>query len=100
MIAELKALTEIAQVAKVVAPLFTKKKKQPEFVKEPVIVGGKIQHETESAKDEREFDLKRTLITLVVSALMAFGVSKGWITTEEADVIDDIVIEKIDEATD
>lgn len=100
MIAQLKALTEVAQVAKAVAPLFTKKKKAKKLEKKPVYVGGEIHHEIEVPVEEREFDLKRTLITILVSALMAFGVSKGWITTEEADVIDDIAIEKIDEATD
>jgi hypothetical protein len=99
MIAELKALTEIAGVLKVAAPLFTKKKdNRPE--EKPTVVGGESIRDNFEPHEVREFDLKRTLITLVVGALMAFGVSKGWITPQEADLVDDIIVEKVDEATD
>lgn len=85
-------------VANVVLPLFTeKKKKEPA---KPIIVGGDIIRQNYTEKPQ--FSKKRTAKTasIITAILMIIAIKNGWLTVQEADLIDDIIEDKIEQVID
>lgn len=82
---------------KVFAPLIMDKIVEDKFTDKPTVVGGeKVALEQ---KEKLVVNKKKAggLASLIVAILMSIAVNQGWLTIEQADIVDDVLEEKVEE---
>lgn len=84
-------------LVKIFAPLVMDKIYKEKFSDKPTVVGGpKVSREYE---EKLVVNKKKAsgLASLIVAILMSIAVNQGWLTTDQADVVDDVLENKVEQ---